>query len=261
MRIQRSFVWLELSVLILLVFRPHGGHAQGFQWPEKPENIQVLPKEVTGRKLGEVMRGFATGLGVRCQHCHAAKAGQELDPMDLTTFDFSSDEKPEKAKARLMIRMVQAVNDTHLSQLDVPASERTEVDCVTCHRGQPRPRMLEDVLAETIENSGVENVIAKYRELRAEHYGGFSYNFQAGVLAGLAERLAGQGDTDDALAIADLELEMNPSFAWGHYVRGSILADAGDRQAAIADLERAVELAPDSLKPFFRSEVERLKAP
>jgi hypothetical protein len=73
-------------------------HAQGFQWPEEPENLQVLPDGVKGRELGAIMRGFAGALGVRCQYCHAGKAGQELKPFDLTTFDFTLDEKPTKPR-------------------------------------------------------------------------------------------------------------------------------------------------------------------
>ena len=47
--------------------------AQGFRWPEEPENLTVLPNEVKGGKLGQVMRGFASDLGVRCEYGHVGE--------------------------------------------------------------------------------------------------------------------------------------------------------------------------------------------
>jgi hypothetical protein len=49
-------------------------------------------------------------LGVRCSHCHM---GEESDPLE--TYDFASDDKLLKRKAREMIRMMQAINGPHLS--------------------------------------------------------------------------------------------------------------------------------------------------
>ena len=114
---------LPSSILVLVVvvliswFSVPEGRAQGFRWPEEPENLKVLPDGVKGRELGAVMRGFAMGLGVRCQYCHGGKAGQEFNPRDLTTFDFASDEKPAKQKARLMLKMVKSINETQLAGL------------------------------------------------------------------------------------------------------------------------------------------------
>ncbi len=50
---------------------------------------------MTPRQVINVMRGFAMGLGVRCEHCHVGEPGQPLG-----SFDFVSDEKPTKEKAR-----------------------------------------------------------------------------------------------------------------------------------------------------------------
>ena len=87
--------------LLVVVLAVAGlAEAQGFRWPEEPENLKALPASVKGRELGGIMRGFSMALNVRCQHCHAAKAGLELDPRDLMTFDFASDENPRKNEAR-----------------------------------------------------------------------------------------------------------------------------------------------------------------
>ena len=67
--------------------------------PDSLVNLQVLPEDIEVRELIGTMRGFALGLGVRCEHCHVGEEGQPL-----STFDFPADEKPTKAKAREMLR-------------------------------------------------------------------------------------------------------------------------------------------------------------
>ena len=99
-------IWLGILFCLFWVSAGESVFAQGFRWPEEPENLKVLPATVKGSELGSVMRGFAGALGVRCQFCHAAHEGQELDPMDLMTFDFPSDANPMKEKARTMLQMV-----------------------------------------------------------------------------------------------------------------------------------------------------------
>lgn len=233
--------------------------AQGFRWPEEPENLKVLPGNVKGSELGSVMRGFATALGVRCQFCHAAREGQELDPMDLMTFDFPSDANPMKEKARTMIQMVRAINETHLRKLDVPDSERLEVSCVTCHHGLEKPRQLEDVLAGVLDSDGVEAAVETYHELREQHHGSSAYNFRAGVLGGLGERLMGEGQLEAAIEILALENEQNPNFAYGHYLSATAYEKAGELEVAIEHMQKAVDLAPPDQKPFFSRGLEELK--
>ena len=246
--------------LLVVVLAVAGlAEAQGFRWPEEPENLKALPASVKGRELGSIMRGFASALDVRCQYCHVAQAGLELDPMDLMTFDFASDENPRKNKARTMLRMVGAINDDHLSKLGVTASDRVRVDCVTCHRGQSRPEMLGDVLATTIAEDGVEAAIEKYRELRESHYGGFSYDFSPGVLGSLGESLLSEGEVEVAIRMLALENEQNPDFAYGHYLSGMAHDEAGHGPEAIQHMEKAVALAPDGQKPFFQRSLEKLK--
>ncbi len=71
------------------------------QIPDQFTNLQVLPKDMKKQQLVDTMRGFATGLGVRCDHCHAG----EPTP-DLSKMDFASDAKEAKKTARLMLQMV-----------------------------------------------------------------------------------------------------------------------------------------------------------
>ncbi|HKY32292.1 MAG TPA: c-type cytochrome [Candidatus Polarisedimenticolia bacterium] len=103
--------------------------------PERFTNLKVLPAGIARRELVETMKGFSRSLGVRCHHCHAGEGD------DLSTYDFASDVKPAKQTARLMLRMVAAINAEHLAGLPARegSSEPARVLCVTCHRGAARP--------------------------------------------------------------------------------------------------------------------------
>jgi hypothetical protein len=102
------------------------------QLPEKYTNLQVLPKDIAPKALVDVMRSFAIDLGTRCEHCHVG-AGN-----DLSTFDFASDAKPEKATARKMMNMIMAIQAQYLNAVGDPA-RLPKVTCYTCHRGALKP--------------------------------------------------------------------------------------------------------------------------
>lgn len=97
----------------------------------KPTNLQVLPKDISSQDLMATMRQFTGSLGVRCSFCHAENSETHRP-------DFASDAKPEKAAARVMIRMTQDVDAKYLAQLP-DHGEMMKVSCGTCHRGQSTP--------------------------------------------------------------------------------------------------------------------------
>ena len=102
--------------------------------PADPTNLQVLPKDIPKPQLVQLMRGFAMGLGVRCEHCHVGEGN------DLSTFDFASDAKPQKVTARRMIVMAREINTKLLAGFPPGRDEATPaVTCYTCHRGQTKP--------------------------------------------------------------------------------------------------------------------------
>src|SRR5881397_2017122 len=76
-------------------------------------NLHVLPQNITHDELIATMRGFARGLGVRCDHCHVANP-----PGSAEQFDFPNDSKPEKKVARTMLRMTRAVNADYVSKVN-----------------------------------------------------------------------------------------------------------------------------------------------
>ena len=79
--------------------------AQQWSWPEKPQNLQVLPSDWPGSRLSAPMRGFTRALGVRCSYCHDGEEGQPL-----SAYDFASDANPNKDRAREMLRMLGSIN-------------------------------------------------------------------------------------------------------------------------------------------------------
>ena len=174
-----------------------------------PQNLEILPQDISSKDLSATMRGFAMGLGVRCETCHVGESGQPL-----STFDFASDEKPMKHKARVMLRMMTAINAEHVTALnDIEEAQRVEVRCVTCHRGRPQPKLIEDVLNEQLAEGGTEAAIAEYKMLRAEFYGSHSYDFSEFSLPMYAQSLFGRGEGDAALAFFRRAVDADPTYA------------------------------------------------
>jgi tetratricopeptide (TPR) repeat protein len=193
-----------LVILALATF-PAPADAQGFP-PDSFTNLKVLPQDIATNALVGTMRNFAIGLGVRCEHCHMGQPGQPL-----ATFDFASDEKPTKLKAREMLRMVQDINQRILPSLPERSEPNVEVACATCHRGLARPRMIEDVLLEAYDEGGSTALRAKYDELRERYYGGYSYDFSEQMLIGVAQRVAQRNQIGDAVELFELNLKQFPN--------------------------------------------------
>src|SRR5437899_12756418 len=99
----RSVLKILSSLAFLAVVFTMTSRAQQDQWswPEKPKNLQVLNKDWPGSRLRPVMTGFTRALGVRCSYCHKGREGQPL-----TTYDFASDENPNKNRDRQMKSML-----------------------------------------------------------------------------------------------------------------------------------------------------------
>ncbi len=129
---------IGLSVLVCVMFVAVAVRATTFaQTPpqqgrgggQAPTNLQVLPKTMTQQEVVAVMRTFTQGLGVMCDHCHVG-----------TQADRAKDDKPEKAVARKMMKMVMAINDDFLKDVGTaPEPGKQKVTCFTCHRGAVKP--------------------------------------------------------------------------------------------------------------------------
>ena len=106
--------------------------------------------------------------------------------------------------------------------------------------------MLEDVVAQTYREKGLESAVAEYRQLRARYYGGYAFDFSVRTLNTLGESLAKGGDHDAALGFVDLNLEFFPESTPALVLKARILAAAGEKDAARGVLLKAVELEPEN---------------
>ena len=91
------------------------------------KNIKILKGIPAGRLVNIMNMGFGRSLGVSCGFCHVPGK-------------WDVDDKEEKNTARLMFAMVQTINRDFISKVPVDSgAPRPVVNCMTCHRGNPRP--------------------------------------------------------------------------------------------------------------------------
>jgi hypothetical protein len=112
------------SICTLLVGAGFFITATAFAGPEH-KNLQVLSKGIPDADLKKMMDGFTEQLGVKCTFCHI------LD-------QYEKDERPHKADAR---RMIKLVLDMRMKKADYfgPRVKEAVITCGICHRGQAEP--------------------------------------------------------------------------------------------------------------------------
>ncbi len=204
-----------------------------------PQNLQVLPADISTAELSQTMRGVALGLGVRCQYCHVGEAGQSL-----REFDFAADVKETKAIARQMFQMVADINartSAIASQMERPA---TEVRCVTCHRGQARPQLIEDVLNQTLESGDGAAAVEKYRALREEFYGSHTFDFSELTLTMFTSGLQRGSNIEAGIALQELNREYHPEVWRVHISLAEGYETVGDPEKALESYRKTLELRP-----------------
>ena len=109
-----------------------------------PTNLQVLPKDLTGRQVRDIMETWAGSLGVKCEFCHTADP-KNIGPNGRPRTNFPDDSKPDKQIARIMYTMTQQINrDTISKAMDLDTDHDKDgmgkpVTCGTCHRGHEMP--------------------------------------------------------------------------------------------------------------------------
>jgi hypothetical protein len=106
----------------------------------------------------------------------------------MVQLDFPADDKETKKTARVMLQMVApTINHDYISKRSTQPPIR--VQCVTCHHGLTQPRTLNSVLAEAIDQKGVDAAMSLYRDLRQKYYGTGQYDFGETPLNQLCESL------------------------------------------------------------------------
>lgn len=100
-----------------------------------PTNLQVLPKDLSGLEVHDIMEQWARSLGARCDSCHAEDP-KNAAPDGHPRLDFADDSKSNKAVARLMYRMTEEINNNYIAKVE---DSGIPVTCSTCHRGRVSP--------------------------------------------------------------------------------------------------------------------------
>lgn len=120
---------------------PEGGMRHEHSYPA-PTNLQVLPKDLTGAQVREIMHHWAGDLGTGCDTCHAEYADHRTAPNGHPMLDFASDAKPDKRMARIMAQMTMTDKKDFIPKvqaLDTMGSPVAPLTCGTCHRGHLDP--------------------------------------------------------------------------------------------------------------------------
>jgi hypothetical protein len=220
------------------------------QMPEKFNNLKYFPKTISRQDLMGNMRGFSFSLGVRCQFCHAGKDGNKLDQMD-----FASDEKDTKKTARAMLRMVDAINQEYIAKMGRTLPIR--VECVTCHHQLSIPKTMNALLAETIDRKDIQAAVALYRDLRKQGLGSGQYDFGETSLNILTESLLKQNKTNEAVAIMELNVEVNtPPSGWAYNLLAMSHVANKEVEKAKADYQKILELNPQD--EWAKKQLEQL---
>jgi hypothetical protein len=221
----------------------------------KHKNLQVLPTDISEQELGNLMLENLRGLGLRrlagegCLFCHVG---------DLETprsqWDYASDAKPMKEKARVMMAMVKAINKEYLGSLKERVDPSLQVTCTTCHAGRTDPRPLPELLWAAYEAGGIDGAAQRYHELRERYFGADAYDFRVHILPRVALQLADRGAIDDAIALAALNVDVYPEVAFAKRASIALMLertiDKEGVDAALAELTKLEpSLAADVLTP------------
>lgn len=213
---------------------------QQWKWPENPTNIKVLPKEIVGVRLRPVMVGFTSALGVRCTYCHKGVEGAPL-----TTYDFASDENPNKDRAREMLRMLKHINDD-LKNIQPSGDQRVNMWCNTCHHGRPRPMTLPEELGEQYRKSGVEAALEHYADLKQRFYGRGAYDFGEDSLNAFGYAVLEKGDAAGSVEVFKLNALEFPQSANVWDSLGEACLRAGDTKNAAQFYEKSLTRDPNN---------------
>ncbi len=100
-----------------------------------PTNLRVLPKDLSGQQVHDIMEHWASSLGARCDACHVVDT-EGTGPDAKPHLDFADDSKPMKAVARRMYTMTEEINSNYIAKVN---GSGMLVTCGTCHHGRVAP--------------------------------------------------------------------------------------------------------------------------
>ncbi len=189
------------------------------------------------------MAEVSQALGVHCDYCHSAPRG-------------SNQPEPKKDIARAMMAMTRDLNAKVQQATGKSASETTQVECVTCHRGVAIPQPLSAIILRTLVEKGGVAAVEQYRDLRKQFYGRATYDFSEDALLQMVQRIV-QGRPDDAIALLRMNLEFSPQSAKTYALLGFAYTRKMDDATAITNLQKSLELDPTNA--VVRGQLEQLQ--
>ena len=214
-----------------------GGRNDG---PPPMKNLQVFPANTPRPEVINTMRSFTRALNVDCEFCHVEE-GEGANHKE----DFASDAKPEKLKARAMMKMTMKINSDLLPAIPKRESPPIDVTCMTCHHGSAEPATLASHLNEVLSEAGIDSAKAEYRALREDaEYGRFDVSEQA--VNEWARALSGTGKTAEALSVLEMNLELHPGSPYVQMTQADVYAARGEKDAAIGILKKLIAADPEN---------------
>ena len=129
------------------------------------------------------MIGFTRALGVPCSYCHKGKEGEPLG-----TYDFASDENPNKNRAREMLRMPESIND-HLKNIQPSGEKKSSTN--------------------NTRRKEFDSTLDYYADLKQKYYGRGIYDFGENTLNNFGYNVLGK-DPKDAVEVFRLNAEEFP---------------------------------------------------
>lgn len=220
------------------------------QIPDEFQNLQVLPEDISRDSLVLLMRSFSFATGLRCEDCHVMGENGSFRGAE-----FDMDDKLAKRQARLMLEMVNRLNDEILPELPERDSPPLRVECKTCHRGIRKPHLLRTELRAVIETDGVDAAVARYRELRENAMEEGIYDFGVWEMNELARQLEADGRSAEAVVMLELNEEYHPRDASIPRTLGPLYEALERTEDAVAAYRRAL-----GLNPRDQRSLERLRA-
>jgi tetratricopeptide (TPR) repeat protein len=240
----------SLAVGFVLAALPAAAQQRGGQAPPPMTNLQIIPKDTPREQVLQTMQAFTQALGVQCNYCHVQEGRGGRN-------DMAADDKPTKKTARQMMLLAREINEKLPTVVSKTANDTTRVGCSTCHRGLPIPKQLGAVLSATVAEKGLDAGVAQFKELRTKYYGSSAYDFSEGSLVALAQQAIAADRADNAIAWLNLNLEFYPKSSRTYQILAQAHQRKNDKDAAIKDLEKAVELDPNNNQA--KAQLQQLK--
>ena len=165
------------------------------------------------------------------------------------------------AHARPSAQLPRNFNGELMASIPNRGTPPIEVQCITCHRGNTRPLMLEDTLGTVIARFGVDSAVATYDRIKQRYTGRFAYDFGQRSLNTLADRLLQQKRLPEARRVLELNIREHPE-AWDpSYTLAQVLETLGEKDLAIEQYRRVLTLLPSHAPSRRRLESLTGKAP